>query len=330
MKKTLIALAAVAVAGTAFAQNVTLSGRYAVSFQQAIGANSGLATTDGHLTFSATEDLGSGMRAGASLEIRVRGRGAADDTSASATPLQGNDGVGGRNASLFVSGGFGTVTLGSVEAGNGIIARGFAGAPVSLATAYDGAVLSGPANVDWFMYTTPALLPGLTANFQRTDSITAPGGGKGTFQANTIGVNYAQGPLSAGFDYTDFSGQGANAAQDTRSRIRLSASYDLGVARLGFGMEDNRGIAPETDGRQYALGVSVPMGAFTFGAIYARNSETWSTTAAARDSRGWGIGMDYALSKRTTLNVSYADRTRANGASDSDGDQFRIRLMHTF
>ncbi|HMN92522.1 MAG TPA: porin [Hydrogenophaga sp.] len=322
MKKTLIALAAVAATGVAFAQSsVTLSGKFGVGFGKAIAGDSGLVVTDGDIRFTATEDLGSGLRATAAMELRVRGRGSVDAGPAACTALPcpaANSGVGGRNATVSLAGGFGSVTLGAVEAGNGIIARGFAGAPVALQTAYDGAILSGPANVDWFMYTSPQLIPGLTANYQRVDSITAPGAGKGALQANVVGVNYAAGPISAGLDYTQFS--------NDRKRVRLSASYDLGVARVGFGMEDNRSIAG-SDGRQYALGVSAPLGPVTVGAVYARNGEAFT---GGGQSRGWAIGADYNLSKRTAVNFTYGDRQRVNGANDANGDQYRIRLMHSF
>ncbi len=328
MKKTLIALAALAATG-AFAQSsVTISGKYAVAHQKAIGKQAGLATTDGDVRFTAVEDLGGGLKATAALELRVRGRGNSDAGSDNALDAAKNNlGVGGRNATVGLSGDFGSVTLGSVEAGNGIIGRGFAGAPVSLADGYDGAVLSGVANVDSFAYTTPALIPGLTATLTRVDSVGNPGSGRNTgglytvLSGNVIGASYAAGALSAGVDFTSFN--------NDRTRLRASASYNLGVATIGAGFEDNKKNGNFTDGTQLALGVSVPMGAVTLGAIYAMNEEGTSSLGAGKAS-GWGIGADYAFSKRTALNVSYADRLQKAGADDSKGDQYRVRLMHSF
>jgi predicted porin len=190
-----------------------------------------------------------------------------------------------------------------------------------LATGYDGAVLSGVANVDLAAYTTPALIPGLTATLMRVDSVGAPGGGKGALDANVIGLNFKSGALTAAVDSTTFS--------NDRTRIRASASFDLGVAQVGVGFEDNKKNGAFSDGNQTAFGVRVPMGAITLGMVYASNSEGSSTLGAGK-AQGWGVGADYALSKRTTLNMSYGDRTKVAGATDNNGDQYRIRLTHAF
>lgn len=302
MKKTLIALAALA-STAAFAQStVNLTGKFGVAFQQAPGAVAGLAVTDGDVVFNAVEDLGGGMKASASMAVRVRGRANSANTGSASTSVDGRD------ATVSLMGGFGTVTLGAVEAGNGIIGRGFAGAPVSLADGYDGSVLSGPSNVDWFRYTSPALIPGLTANYQRVDSIGGPAAGKGALQANVVGVDYAAGPISAGLDYTTFS--------DKTKRTRVSGSYNLGVATVGLGFEK-----PRSGDNQIAAGVSVPLGAITAGLVYAK----------AGDKKGFGVGANYALSKRTVINASFGkvDAGGADGSATND-NQYRIRVMHSF
>lgn len=306
MKKTLIAVAAAALSMGAMAQNVTLSGKFAVGYGKSIGGQSNLGVTDGDVRFTASEDLGGGMKASTSMEVRVRGRGAGV--------------VDGRNATIGLSGGFGSITLGAVESGNGIIGLGFAGAPVALHTGYDGAILSGAANVDWFNYTSPALVPGLTAKFERVDSIGGPtlGATKGV-SANVLGGNYSAGAIAAAVDYSDFS--------NGRTRVRLSGSYNLGIATLGLGWEDNKKTA-NSNGTQTAFGVTVPLGAVTAGLIYARNQETGLGAAGqVGTSQGWGIGMNYALSKRTAVNASYGDRTRGVAG---DGAQYRLRVMHSF
>jgi hypothetical protein len=247
--------------------------------------------TDGDLGVTAVEDLGGGLKATAAAAFTNRGRQTA---------------IAGRDATIGLSGGFGSVTVGNIEAGNGIVGRGFAGAPVSLADGYDGAILDGASNADYFNYTTPAM-NGVTVGVSRLDSAGSAVGssaGKGTLQANVLAVNYANGPLSAGADTTKYYGT------STASRTRASASYDLGVATVGFGYSKTQG----TD-RQTAMGVKVPMGAVTLGAIYAKNGA----------SKGYGVGMDYAFSKSTVLNVSYGDET-----SLATGTQYRVRLLKSF
>ena len=98
-------MAAVAVAGVASAQ-VSITGKYAFGFTSdetnAGVATTGLGVTDGHLTFAASEDLGGGLSISASSEFVSRGR----DTL-----------ITGRNASMTVAGGFGSVMMGSVSDG---------------------------------------------------------------------------------------------------------------------------------------------------------------------------------------------------------------------
>jgi len=299
MKKTLIAVAAAALSMGAMAQNVTLSGKFAVGYGKAIGGASNFHVTDGDVKFSASEDLGGGLKANAAMEVQVRGRAATNAT------------INGRNATIGVSGGFGSITLGAVDAANGIVGLGFAGAPVSLANGYDGLILSGGANVDWANYTTPALLPGLTAKLERVDSVTAPGNNR-ALAANVIGANYSAGAVAVAVDYTDFN--------NDRTRVRASGSYNLGIAVLGLGYEDNRGGAAVGGpaGTQTAFGVNVPLGAVSAGLIFAKSEEN--------NTQGWGVGMNYSLSKRTTFNVSYGDQTRGV----ADGTQYRLRLLHSF
>lgn len=201
---------------------------------------------------------------------------------------------------------------------------GFAGAPVNLQSGYDGAVLSGVANVDYFNYTTPALVPGLTLGYTRADSIGSPALSGATamgLAANGIVMNYANGPIAVVADYTAFN--------NDRTRMRLSASYNLGMFKVGGGFEDNKKNGLYSDGTQQALGVSVPMGAVTLGAVYAANKEGSSTLGVGK-TQGWGFGADYAFSKRTVLNFSYGDRSKLAGVSDSNGEQYRVRLMHSF
>ena len=207
---------------------MNLTGKFGAAYtanKTAAGAkSSGFSVTDGDFVLSAVEDLGGGMKASASMAVRVRGRDANSDGLA--------DGVGGRDANVNLMGGFGTVTLGAVEAGNGIIGLASAGAPVIGQD--NGVTLDGAGNVDLFQYTTPALIPGLTARFQIVDSIGDPGAdglqaASALQDATVVGVAYGAGPLAVNADFTSF-GRNAAAATSTESRTRLSASSALGVA----------------------------------------------------------------------------------------------------
>lgn len=335
MKKTLIALAALA-STAAFAQStVNLTGKFGAAYTNGKGTvtsgaitsstakTSGFGVTDGDVVFNAVEDLGGGMKASASMAVRVRGRGAAGV-------------VDGRDASVNVMGGFGTVTIGAVESGNGIIGLASAGAPVIGQD--NGVTLDGAANVDLFQYTSPALIPGLTARLQIVDSIGAPGANglqtaAGTQDATAVGVAYNAGPLAVNADFTSFGVNSvafpagtaaATVAQGfADSRTRISASYDLGMAKLGFGFQTKESTTNIKD-KQMMLGVSVPMGAITLGATYA----TRNNDVDALDAKGFELGANYALSKRTAVQAAYISQKMDQGGAKATN--FRVRVLHSF
>jgi predicted porin len=347
MKKTLIALAALAATGTAFAQSsVTISGKFGVSVvKDQIGTagkkgETNTAVTDGDVRFSGVEDIGGGLKADFSMELRVRGRRDVNEGAA---------GVGGRNATLGLAHkDFGKVTLGSIEIGNGIKARGWAGAPISISYALESGgqdgLLGRHANADILQYTSPELIKGLTVTALRADSIGSPTEGTNTSSytagrgaaSNTLGVSYSDGPISAGADYTMFNkaASGTNATKEA-SRIRASASYDLGVAVIGAGIEKGEDFTGTStangkllNAANYTVGVKVPLGAFTLGGAYAKtNAKKADVTDKAL--AGYVLGAQYDFSKRTNVNYSLLNQTEAANSAQK-GTYHQLRVMHSF
>jgi predicted porin len=273
----------VAVTGVASAQ-VTLSGQLAYAWQGTSSADavsvktSGLGVTDGNLTFKASEDLGGGMKIMASQEFVARGR----DTAMT-----------GRNASLTLVTGMGNLTVGSVEAGNGILGLGGAGAPVYGLD--NGVQLAGAGNVDIAAFSLPSM-NGFTLSLKSIDGtnggVSSNGGG-----ITVVQLQYAAGALAVDVDTTNYGGAYAAAAG---KRTRMSASYDLGVAKVGFGVENNdKGAAADKSER--VLGVSMPMGNMLFGINVASSS----TDGVAGNNKGTDLGMKYSLSKQTSVFVQY-------------------------
>ncbi|MFM6986487.1 MAG: porin [Hydrogenophaga sp.] len=331
MKKTLIALAAVAATGAAFAQStVTLSGKYAFAYTATDTDNAAIAggtktngfgTTDGDVVFAAVEDLGGGLKASADMALRLRGRGDAN----------------GRDAKIALSGGFGRLVGGTIEAGNGIIGRASAGAPT---IGLDNKIgLDAPANVDWLAYYTPAM-NGFVASVQIVDSVGTPAAGglqnaALTLDGTVVGVTYDAGPLSVGADYTSF---GKNSAVPTapalgvtKSRVRVSASYNLGVATVGAGYQTKDNTAGGADNEQWMLGVSAPLGAITVGATMAHHDGGNGFGLDGVEVKSYELGANYAFSKRTSLQAAYQSMdVDVNGAHGSKDTAFRVRLMHAF
>lgn len=333
MKKTLIALAVLAASGASIAQ-VSITGKLGFSYQKnstVVGttATHGMAMSDGDLNFTATEDLGGGMTAIAKSAFASRGR----DNSFSA-----------RDGSLTLVTKAGVMTLGSVESCSTI--NNVAGAPISLADGHDSgnAPLDGCANIDMAQFTLP--LGAVTLQYTYSDSILrssagvgayttpTPGGtpaGGGDLQSNTIRLAYASGPIAAEIDLTAYAANAAVQAAagtywDALTRTRVLGSYDLGVAKIGVGVQ----MSNHDKASQSSVSVNVPMGAMSFGLAHsmraAQGTSTYTGLTVADSRSGTAIGMKYDLSKTTNVNASYGIYSNT-AAKDSE---FRIRLMKSF
>jgi predicted porin len=318
MKKTLVAIAALALAGGAFAQSsVNLTGKFRFAYDAkndgsgaATAKSNGFGVTDGNVIFAAVEDLGGGMKAGVSMDVRVRGRGAAGV-------------VDGRDASVYLTGGFGTIVGGAVESGNGIIGLGGAGAPVIGLD--DGIALAGATNIDWFAYSTPNM-GGFTGTIGLADSIGLPGAGgmqssAATQDAVVLRGAYSNGPINFMADYTSY---GANSAAAPRAdnRLRLSGNYNLGVATVGLGYQQSKNSASVKD-KQWILGVAAPFGPVTVGANITNRKVDTGLKVTAYD-----MGVKYDLSKRTYVLAAY--QSEDSNALVNNKTQFRLQLSHAF
>lgn len=310
MKKTLIALAAVAATSAAFAQSsVNLTGEFAYGFQQTTTAGvkaKGFGMDTAAVKVSVTEDLGGGLKAIAAMQL--------------ANIARGNT-VGGEDFTMVLAGGFGSILLGQIEIGSGIRGLGQAGAPVNN---MEGEILGGAVNGDIVKYATPSF-GGFKASVSFVEGIGAPvlglGDGMDTGESRsvTLGGEYASGPIAAKIDTTSWSQTPAAAGPD--SRYRLSGSYDLGVVKLGAGYEDRKNNN-STHIKQSILGVSAPFGPVTVGAVHVTNK------TAAGTRKGYSLGASYALSKRTSVIANYA-AWEPTVAAAKDKKTF-IVLDHTF
>jgi predicted porin len=323
MKKHLIAAAvAGAFAVPAMAQ-VTLSGNVGFGFENYKFANqtksSGIENTDGQLVATGTEDLGGGMKAsfsGAMQWNRYR----------DATPTF-------RDATVALSGGFGTISIGSIEFGNGIQGLGGAGAPVrglqeetlNVGSGPTARPLFSPGPGDLINYVLPSFGP-ITLNVIYAE---LAAGAHGTTNASVdgatavlVGASYSAGPLAARVDYTSYDGTGVTS-DSTDTRLRVSGRYDLGVAAIGLGYETRGYLANGKDITTTLVGVNVPVGALSIGANYVVNSRD---NRATGDITGLDLGASYALSKRTAVGVFYQKQEN----DTQEGTFTRVRLLHSF
>ena len=333
----LAALAVMAASGAAFAQStVTLGGTYNFGFQKADNGATKADFFDAKINLSGAEDLGGGLKASFSTEMQVGGR---QDTSTAAAvavvagaaaPAVANQskagGVWGRNATISLEGGFGTVTGGRLENNNLMQSAQLAGA--SLSDGFDKAGLAGVvSNYNLVSYTSPAF-SGFTASLSRAVALNADFAPAATVTPNlevkvtSIGLSYVNGPLVAGFvnKTVDTAGTTADGKKN-----ELFATYDLGVAKVGLGYGKNSGARYAGEKATVIASAVMPMGPFSVGADYAVRSAGGSS--ALVDGKGYAVAANYMLSKRTKVNATFG---KLEGTGLLGESQYRVGLFHSF
>jgi hypothetical protein len=302
----------VAVAGAASAQ-VTLSGGFSYGYQSVKNGTAGttakgFGTDTAAIKLAFSEDLGGGLK----LDGSISAGGLARSTGS----------VGGEDAKVTLTGGFGALTLGSVEIGSGIRGLAQAGAPVNN---METEVLAPAANFDLVGYGIK--VGDITVSASITENGGAPalasGLGKDQSYGTTVGVAYAAGPVAVKLDTTSAS---KPAAGSMDSRYRLSASYDLGVAKIGAGIEDQKLLGGGKN-KYTMFGVSAPLSAsVTVGAAFV----TQDSTAVAGSKSGSTFGAKYAISKRTDITANYASWEVSEAAGAKKDKKTTMLLNHSF
>jgi predicted porin len=346
MKKSLTALAALAVAGLASAQSsVTLFGvvdagvtyQSATSRDAATGltskqskwslANSGYNSS--RIGFRGTEDLGGGLAASFWLEA----------------PITNDDGATGvstfnRRSTVSLSGGFGEVRLGrdyTATFWNDTIFDPFGtnGSGSSVINTVSGS--TGLTNANYTRasnmvgYFLPPNFGGFYGQLQyslnentrtsATDLTAATSSSAGRYVGGRFG--YANGPLDVAL------AMGESVAVDTTSltrkvqTINLGASYDFGPVKL-FGELSNvknkfdLAVGNSHDSYNgYLIGASMPVGAGVIRASYSTvRYDEGAVGITGEDPRAQKLAIGYVhnLSKRTAL---YATVARVNNRNDA-------------
>ena len=297
MKKTLIALAAVAATGAAFAQSsVTLYGVADAAITKTnnggetmLSGNSSLNNGSSRLGVRGVEDLGGGLKASFNFEQGINiGNGATD-----AQTFQ-------RAAFVALSGGFG-----EIYAGRRLSPSFYGKAAYELTGTANYSALAGQfgyggaaRNSGFIGYTTPNF-GGVTATIGTV--LKGNNNGNAKYDMNVI---YKGGPVSAGFSYDKTKGSEKNWA--------LGAAYNLGVATVAASYQDPAGAR-----KGFTIGASAPMGPVTLTFDVAR------VTSGVKET-DYVFEAKYAMSKRT---FTYAALTR-DGLTKTNG--FGVGLRHNF
>ncbi|BEP60302.1 porin [Variovorax sp. V213] len=346
MKKSLTALAALAVTGLASAQSsVTLFGVVdaGVTYQSATSrdATTGLSSkqskwslansgyNSSRIGFRGTEDLGGGLAASFWLEA----------------PITNDDGATGvstfnRRSTVSLSGGFGEVRLGrdyTATFWNDTVFDPFGtnGSGSSVINTVSGSTGLNNANYvrasNMVGYFLPPNLGGFYGQVQyslnentktsATDLTAASSSSAGRYVGGRLG--YANGPFDVALS------MGENVAVDTTSLTRkvqtvnLGASYDFGPVKL-FGELSNvknkfeLAVGDSHDSYNgYLIGASMPVGAGLIRASYSMvryNEGAVGITGEDPRAQKLALGYVHNLSKRTAL---YATIARVNNRNDA-------------
>ena len=342
MKKSLIALAALAAVGAASAQSsVTLYGLIDAGYSWAEHTGklrgSTIKTTEtgftsGNLSGSrwgmkGQEDLGNGLAAVFNVE-------------AGFDSINGDFTTGfNRRAVVGLKGSFGQVLVGRDDTPLDNLASGNYQAIDSFSYDNRGGYLWGSGdfplytgNYSGIHYTgefsgvSVRAFAGYDEYKEEVNGVLVPGS-KVKGHGVGLGLGYASGAFSIDGAVQHF--DGVLSAKNTE--FGVGASYDFGPAKLMGHYLGNK-----VDGyplfQQFGLGVTAPFGAATLGAQYAYNRGK-NLAGIKMAGHDFGVIGTYALSKRTDL---YARAMRANawkmswGSYKSHSDSVTVGIRHRF
>jgi predicted porin len=355
MKKSLIALAALAATTGAFAQSsVTLYGIVDLAVAKSTDKVGDLKTSKTGLQnlvngnrfgLRGTEDLGSGLKANFTLEYQVN----PDETTQAMTNRQGFVGL---------SGSFGEVRLGR-----------------QYTTVYEAdGMYDMTNNVGGHTFTTVGNTMNMADRARASNAITYKsnnysgfsGAAQYAFGETTTSpktsndlngyVNYANGPLSVGaaFErvaksaaadgygtYNSISGATTRnifggttavlgAADKAFTLSDLAASYDFGMVKVsGQYFAVKEGIKKANG---LYLGAAAPLGAVTVSGSFTSNGKIKSDGAKTAKFDGYQLMAAYGLSKRTTAYALFAgDKIDfVDATPDLKRTQYGVGVRHTF
>ncbi len=352
MKKSLVALAVLAVSGMASAQssvtvyglvdawvgsikdnNITQTGvNVAHPFS---GSGGGLQTS--RFGLKGSEDLGGGLKANFLLEAGFDpSTGAANNYTNPYTGATSNA-VFGRQSWVGLSGGFGEVKLGKMwtpfDDVKGSGAAGFDSLLFAPSTSVwaSNSYNDRPGNSVY--YSTPSF-SGFTAavmySFGENKTATVSAG-----KIASMNVAYANGPIAAALSYQT---EKTNGAAASVKYTQLNGSYDFGVVKLlgAYGRVKN-GTSPVTalaqdKATEYQIGLDFPVSStFTLSGGYARSKSTRLAGASDLKRTGYGLAGLYALSKRTNLYAGVQSGKETNaGVADRKTSTYGVGVRHTF
>ena len=349
MKKSLIAIAALAAAGAAAAQSsVTMYGQVNTGYEHSktditIGGVKTTTKTTGfqndrvntsRLGFKGEEALGNGLSATFALEM---GFNSADGNFA--------ENAFNRKATVGLKGAFGEVRIGKdstpMNEFDGsfkaidrttTLAKQVAGRDASWEGRPTGLFYNGS-----FSGFDVAAAIGNSSTRVKTDGVTTMKKDTATYG---LGMGYNGGAWAVGAA-VQLDTEKTLSRDVKKTNYGVGASYDFNVAKVygqyEGGQYKNKAsiVADKYSYDQFAVGVSAPFGATTLSAEYAYNKAKDTAGAVSTKYKGnvFAVQAEYAFSKRTSL-VARAGQV-ANGKNETTNDksstqEYTVGLRHKF
>lgn len=293
MKKIALATLLAATTFVASAQ-VSISGKigqFADSTKTGdVRVGSMVAEPTNNIAVTATEDLGSGLKARVVLNTSL-GSNTIDSTGTR---------IGDRQGTVGLASNFGSVDLGRnthtewASIINNDVFNGFYGTVATSVHTLRGSRISNG------VFATVNPVKGLTVSYDRSQVATGTDATSFGAVATVAGVRVT----AARFE------QGA----ETSTVVGLNTT--IAGTRITYTHSDDKGVATS---KGDLIGVAKPFGAYTAKASYGRTNQ---------DVKAYAVGLDYALSKRTDLSVSYRNVDKTGTSQDVTGAG--IGMIHRF
>jgi predicted porin len=144
---------------------------------------------------------------------------------------------------------------------------------------------------------------------------------KSAANAYSLSATYANGPVLLTIaNYESTQAAGTYAANSKKKDMVFGGTYNFGVAKVAAQVFSEKGTLAALTSystRTTEIGVTVPVAAWNFRAMYARYNDRASATNL--DATAIGLGADYALSKRSTLYARYSKISNSTNATMAIG-----------
>lgn len=351
MKKSLLALAVLgAFAGAASAQtSVTMYGIVDMGYVHESGGADGSVNrlqsggeSSSRIGFRGTEDLGNGLSGIFAIEAGILADTGESQLGANIWGRQAFVGLKSKTA--------GTVTLGRQYTAlhNEIVRLD----PFGTGLAGNGAniIRDNSRFSNAIKYSTPNFA-GFSAEADYSFGENTTGFGNTAGRGYDASVGYVNGPIGIKATYFNTRNNPTAATPTTQATNKitlLDGTYDFGVAKLSLGYEwakadaftattTTNGVTTvratgARDERNALVGVTVPFGATKLMASWGHRNDRNSN---ANDGNFYGIGLTYAVSKRTDFYTSFGRNTAGATINDAQNSYaanklFDVGVRHLF